>query len=60
MLKVTLTNQRTQESATLDLIKCGGALYDKMQEFEMDQALYSLRMGAVSYTHLTLQTMAVV
>lgn len=44
MLKLTLTNPKSQEQATFDLISESREMYAKMQEFGIDQALYSLRL----------------
>ncbi len=44
MLKLTLTHPTTKETATFDLISESKEMYAKMQEFGIEQALYSLRL----------------
>lgn len=44
MLKLTLTNPKSQEQATFDLISESREMYAKMQEFGIEQALYSLKL----------------
>lgn len=58
MLKITLTNQSNQESATLDLIKCGRALYDKMQEFGIETTLFSLHLKDMRDENATIRVHA--